>query len=49
MLEVSPSCDSDPGMTGANMQLAVLEVDGDAPHNQDVVPHLEVGQGAWQP
>ncbi|GAB4818096.1 hypothetical protein N2152v2_005142 [Parachlorella kessleri] len=44
VVEVTPDCDSDPGMSGANMQLAVLEVDGDAPQNQAVVPHLEDGE-----
>ena len=40
--EVSPVCYSDPGMTNANMQFAVVEVDADAPENADVNPELEV-------
>lgn len=42
MLDVSPICYSDPGMTNANMQFAVLEVDADAPENANVNPELEV-------
>ena len=41
--EVSPVCYSDPGMTNANMQFAVVEVNADAPENRDVNPELEVG------
>ena len=41
--EVSPVCYSDPGMTNANMQFAVVEVNADAPENRDAVPELEVG------
>lgn len=41
--EVSPVCYSDPGMTNANMQFAVVEVDADSPENVDVNPELEVG------
>ena len=40
--EVSPVCYSDPGMTNANMQFAVVDVDADAPENTDVNPELEV-------
>ena len=40
--EVSPICYSDPGMTNANMQFAVVEVDADAPENATVNPELEV-------
>ena len=40
--EVSPICYSDPGMTNANMQFAVVEVDADVPENHDVNPELEV-------
>ena len=41
--KVSPVCYSDPGMTNANMQFAVVEVNADAPENRDVNPELEVG------
>ena len=41
--EVSPICYSDPGMTNANMQFAVVDVDADAPENANVDPELEVG------
>ena len=41
--EVSPICYSDPGMTNANMQFAVVDVDADAPENASVNPELEVG------
>jgi hypothetical protein len=40
--EVSPICYSDPGMTNANMQFAVVDVDADAPENASVNPELEV-------
>ena len=43
MSEVSPACYSDPGITNTNMQFAVLDVDADAPENQNVNPELEVG------
>ena len=43
MSEVSPVCYSDPGMTNTNMQFAVLDVDADAPENQNINPELEVG------
>lgn len=39
---MSPICYSDPGMTNANMQFAVVEVDADAPENRNVNPELEV-------
>ena len=39
---MSPICYSDPGMTNANMQFAVVEVDADAPENCNVNPELEV-------
>ena len=39
--EVSPVCYSDPGMSNANMQFAVVRVDAGAPENRDVVPELE--------
>ncbi|KAK9904925.1 hypothetical protein WJX75_005725 [Coccomyxa subellipsoidea] len=42
--EVSPVCYSDPGMTNANMQFAVVDVDADAPENTDVNPELEEGE-----
>lgn len=35
-------CYSDPGMSNANMQFAVLDVDADAPENADINPELEV-------
>ena len=41
--EVSPVCYSDPGMTNTNMHFAVLDVDADAPENQNIHPELEVG------
>ena len=41
VLEVSPVCYSDPGMSNANMQFAVVAVDAGAPENRDVVPELE--------
>ena len=34
-------CYSDPGMSNANMQFAVVRVDVGAPENRDVVPQLE--------
>ena len=34
-------CYSDPGMSNANMQFAVVRVDAGAPENRDVVPQLE--------
>lgn len=39
---MSPICYSDPGMTNANMQFAVVDVDADAPENASVNPELEV-------
>jgi hypothetical protein len=42
VLDMSPICYSDPGMTNANMQFAVLDVDADAPENTSVNPDLEV-------
>ncbi len=41
--EVSPVCYSDPGMSNANMQFAVVDVDADAPENASINPELEVG------
>ena len=41
--EVSPVCYSDPGMSNANMQFAVVDVDADAPENASIKPELEVG------
>ncbi len=40
--EVSPICFSDPGMSNANMQFAVVDVDADASENADINPELEV-------
>lgn len=42
--DVTPACSSDPGMTSANMQFAVLEVDGDTPENQNAKQQLEDGE-----
>lgn len=43
-VDVTPICASDPGMSNANMRYVVLEVDGDAPENQDVRQQLEEGE-----
>ncbi|KAL4423506.1 hypothetical protein ABPG77_003639 [Micractinium sp. CCAP 211/92] len=43
-VDVTPICASDPGMSNANMRYVVLEVDGDAPENQDVRQQLEDGE-----
>ncbi|BDA49861.1 probable ADP-sugar pyrophosphatase at N-terminal half [Coccomyxa sp. Obi] len=42
--EVSPVCYSDPGMSNANMQFAVVDVDADAPENASINPELEEGE-----
>lgn len=42
MVEVLPPCGSDPGMSSCNLAIALVEVDGDAPANQDVVQNLDV-------
>ncbi|KAK9837295.1 hypothetical protein WJX81_004372 [Elliptochloris bilobata] len=44
VLEVSPVCYSDPGMSNTNMQFAVVRVDAGAPENKDVVAQLEEGE-----
>ena len=42
VVEVSPVCYSDPGMSNANMQFAVVAVDASAPDNMAISPELEV-------
>lgn len=42
VVEVLPPCGSDPGMSSCNLAIALVEVDGDAPANQDVVQNLDV-------
>lgn len=42
VVEVSPVCYSDPGMSNANMQFAVVAVDASAPENAAISPELEV-------
>eukprot|EP00887_Chlorella_sp_A99_P005184 scaffold1.g5184.t1 len=44
VLEVTPICCSDPGLTNANMRYVVLEVDGDAQENQGAKQALEDGE-----
>ena len=44
LLSVSPLCLSDPGMSNANMQLACLEIDLDAPENKHAVQSLDDGE-----
>ncbi|KAJ3117790.1 hypothetical protein HDU96_005571 [Phlyctochytrium bullatum] len=41
VIRVSPVMVSDPGMSNANMQLVTVEVDLDAPENQDATQELE--------
>lgn len=44
LLSVSPVCVSDPGMTNANMQLALVHVDLDDPENASVEQTLHDGE-----
>jgi 8-oxo-dGTP pyrophosphatase MutT (NUDIX family) len=44
LLEVSPLCHSDPGMSNANMQVAVIEVDLAAPENVNAAPKPDDGE-----
>lgn len=44
LISVSPVCCSDPGMTNTNMQLAVVEVDLDAPINRNTKQNLDDGE-----
>ncbi|KAI8842068.1 NUDIX hydrolase domain-like protein [Chytridium lagenaria] len=41
VIRVSPIMVSDPGMSNANMQLVTVEVDLDAPENENATPELE--------
>lgn len=41
---VTPLCVNDPGMTNANMQAVLVEVDGDAPENIDAEQHMDEGE-----
>ena len=44
LISVSPVCCSDPGMTNTNMQVAVVEVDLDAPINRNTKQNLDDGE-----
>ncbi|KAI3433956.1 hypothetical protein D9Q98_003758 [Chlorella vulgaris] len=44
VVEETAICVSDPGMSNANMRYVTLEVDADAPENQNVVQQLEDGE-----
>jgi len=44
LISLSPVCCSDPGLTNANMQLAVVEVDLDSPQNRDAEQKLDEGE-----
>lgn len=41
---VTPLCVNDPGMTNANMQAVLVEVDGDAPENINAEQHMDEGE-----
>jgi 8-oxo-dGTP pyrophosphatase MutT (NUDIX family) len=44
LASMSPICCSDPGMTNANMQLAVVDIDADAPDNINARPQPHDGE-----
>ncbi|KAK9807593.1 hypothetical protein WJX72_003628 [[Myrmecia] bisecta] len=44
VVEETPVCWSDPGMTNANMQVVVMDVDANAPENAIIHPELEDGE-----
>lgn len=44
LLSITPVCLSDPGLTNANMQLAMVEIDLDAPHNVGAAQRPDDGE-----